>query len=150
MRFPNYSQGFVNRKHNFTIVLLNDSSFEVKAKINIEDSVNSIKWDKGEEHRTITPSETKEIYRSSIKGKIRGVPRDSCWIFLVEKGKISTYSVSSDIENYPMINYIQKSDGDIVSLNSTSLENMVSDNEKALVLVKKGKFLKAIEKYNGF
>jgi hypothetical protein len=149
-RFPtNYNQGFVNRKHNFTIVLLNDSSFEVKAKINIEEDINSIKWGKGEEQHTIVPSETKEIYRTGINGKIRGIPRDSCWLFMIKPGKISTYSISSEMDN-PLINYIQKGDGEILPLLAMNVEDMVSDNEKALALVKKGKLLKAIEKYNSY
>lgn len=149
-RFPiTYNQRFVNRKHNFTIVLLNDSSFEVKAKINIEDSINSIKWGKGEEQHTVVPSETKEIYRTGINGKVRGIPRDSCWLFLVKKGKISTYSISSEMDN-PLINYIQKGDdGEIFPLLAMNVEDMVSDNEKALALAKKGKLVRAIEKYNG-
>jgi hypothetical protein len=150
-RFPtNYNQGFVNRKHNFTIVLLNDSSFEVKAKINIDDSVNSIKWGKGEEQHTIVPSETKEIYRTGVNGKVRGIPKDSCWLFLVKPGKISTYSISSEMDN-PLINFIQKGEGgEILPLLAMNVEDMVSDNEKALALAKKGKLLKAIEKYNSY
>jgi hypothetical protein len=150
MRFPNYNQGFVNRKHNFTIVLLNDSSFEVKAKINIEDSVNSIKWGKSEEQHTIVPSETKEIYRTGVNGKIRGIPKDSCWLFLIKPAKISTYSISSEMDN-PLINFIQKGDdGEILPLLAINVEDMVSDNEKALALAKKGKLLKAIQKYNSY
>jgi len=143
-----HNQGFVNRKHNFTIVLLNDSSFQVRAKINIEDSINSIKWGKGEEQHIVVPSQTKEIYRTSIYGKLRGIPRDSCWLFLVKEGKVSTYSISSEMDN-PLINYIQKGEsGEILPLLPINVENMVNDNKKALALAKKGKLLRAIEMYN--
>ena len=148
MKFYNYNQGFVNRKHTFTVVLLNDSTFEVKAKINIEEDVNSIKWGKGGQQHIIVPSQTKEIYRNGINAKIRGIPRDSCWLFLIKEGKISTYSVSSEMDN-PLINYIQKGEGgEILPLQNMNVEGMVMDNEKALALAKKGKLLKAIEKYN--
>lgn len=129
-------------------MLLNDSTFQVRGEINIRDSINSLTWKKGKNEQTVLPSETKEIYRTNFTRKIRGIPKDNCWIFLVKKGKISTYSISSDIESAPMINYIQKGEGEIVPIDPTTLEDMVGDNEKALMLLRKGDFLKAIEKYN--
>jgi hypothetical protein len=98
--------------------------------------------------RKSTDSFTFRNYRTNFTKKICGTPKDNCWIFLVKKGKISTYSISSDIESDPMINFIQKSEGEIVPIDPATLEDMVSDNEKALMLVRKGYFLKAIEKYN--
>jgi len=147
--YHNYSNRPTNKKHVFTIVLLNDSTLEAKAKINISDSVHSLKWGKKENERIIMPSDTKEIYRIADDGrKITGLPRDSCWIFLVEEGRIRKYSITSETD-YPTVAFIQKEGiGSIVSLTKENLLGMVGDNERAVSLAKKGKLLKAIDLYN--
>jgi hypothetical protein len=147
--YRNYYYQKPNRKHDYTIVYLNDSIQTVKAKINISDSVHCLQWGKKSSLATVKPSETKEIYRlDEIGEKLIGKPLDSCWIFLSDHGKINTYSITSEMED-PMIAYIQKGDtGAIVLLTEENLKEMVKDNEEALKLADKKKLLKAIEKYN--
>ena len=139
----------VNRKHLFTIVFLNDSTIQKKVKIDISDSVHQLRWKEDGEKIVITPKSTKEIFRTDESGrKISGVPMDSCWAFLVGTKKIRTYSITSEIHD-PLIAYIQKDEyAPIVPLTKDNIEPMVKDNEKALALVKKGKLLKALRKYN--
>lgn len=147
-----YHQGssIINLKHTYTIVLLNDSTIEAKTKIDINSTVNSLSWGNGDNKTIIRPSDTKEIYRIGRNGKkITGIPMDSCcWAFLVDTGKIRTYSITSEIDA-PMITYIQKGgSGEIVFLTAENMWPMVADHEKALALVKKDKLLKAIKEYN--
>jgi hypothetical protein len=148
-RHYNYGNGVINRKYNYTIVLLNDSTIEVKTKINIDDPVNFLSWGKKDNKTIIRPPDTKEIYRIGADGrKVAGIPMDSCWAFLVDTGKIRTYSITSDID-VPSIAYIQKGEnGTILDLTRESMEQMVGDNQRILALVKKNKLLKAIKEYN--
>jgi hypothetical protein len=151
VHMPRYVNNYTttNSKHLFTIVLLNDSTFEKKAYINIDAKVHELKWVTKKVQSVIVPSETKEIYRIDPNGmKISGKPMDSCWIFLVDTGKIRTYSVIAEMYD-PLISYIQKdTSAEIMPLTANNLELLVADNEKALALVKKGKLLKAIRVYN--
>jgi hypothetical protein len=144
--YYNYQNG--NRKHDFTIVLLNDSVVQAKTKINIGDSIHTLEWGKKENKTIIRPSETKEIYRMDDGKKITGIPADSCWLFLVDDGKIKTYSITSETD-YPLIQYMQKNEtGPIMLLTKENMLEMVKDNEKASKLAEKGKLLKAISVYN--
>ena len=148
MHFNNGS-AFSNPKYKFYIVLLNDSLVEAKARINIDDSINTLEWGKKEKKVVIKPTETKEIYRIDNFGKkISGIPHDSCWLFLVDTGRIRTYSVTSDID-YPLIGYIQKGkDEPILPLTKDNLLVMVAGNEKASRLAEKENLKRAINVYN--
>ena len=145
-RFQNFET--VSTKHVFTIVLRNDSLITKKAKIITKDSVHTLSWNEKGEKKSITPAETKEIYRMENGKKITGNPTDSCWLFPVVVGKISTFSILSETDD-PIISHIQNSSpGQILPLTKENLIPMLSDNEKALKLVEKGKLLKAIDLYN--
>ena len=145
-RYQNY--GTVSIKHVFTIVLRNDSIITKKARIDTEDSVHTLSWNEKGKKKSITPNETKEIFRMENGKKITGNPTDSCWLFPVESGAISTFSILSETDD-PIISHIQKrSGGEILALTKENLIPMLSDNEKALKLVEKGKLLKAIDLYN--
>jgi hypothetical protein len=144
--YQNYET--VSNKHFFSIVLRNDSVITKKAKIVTKDSVHILSWSEKGEKKLITPVETKEIYRMEKGKKITGSPTDSCWLFPVESGAISTFSILSETYD-PIISHIQKgSGGQILALTKENLLPMLSDNEKALKLVEKGKLLKAIDLYN--
>jgi len=145
-RFQNY--GTVSIKHVFTIVLRNDSVITKKAKIVTEDSVHILSWNEKGEKKSIAPAETKEIYRMENGKKITGSPTDSCWLFPVESGAISTFSILSETDD-PIISHIQKGSGGVIlPLTKENLIPMLSDNEKAIKLVEKRKLLKAIDMYN--
>lgn len=148
MHMYNYNYKNSNRRHEFTIVFLNDSIMTVKATIDLSDSVHCIKWGKKGNQITIKPSETKEIYRMEKGEKISGRAMDSCWIFPAGFGRINTYSVTSETD-YPLIAYIQKGvEKPILPLTEENVREMVKDNEKALKLADRKKLLKAVEKYN--
>ena len=146
--YNNFNYKDSNRRHEFTIVFLNDSTMTVKAVIDLSDSVHCIEWGKKENQIIIKPSETKEIYRMVRGEKISGKAMDSCWIFSAGFGKINTYSVTSETD-YPLIAYVQKGvDKPILPLTEANVREMVKDNGKALKLADRKKLLKAVEKYN--
>ena len=139
-----------NGKHLYTIVLVNDSTINKKVKIDVSDTVHQLHWKENADKKVIVPRDTKEIFRidATTGRKISGIPMDSCWAFLVDTKKIRTYSITSEILD-PLIAYIQKDEySPILPLTKDNLELMVSDNEKALALAKKGKLLRALRKYN--
>lgn len=146
---------FNNKKYDYYIVLLNGNVVKVNARINIDDSIHTLKMGKGNEARIIKPSDTKEIYRYDWKKKIAGAPHDTCWLFLTadyynNANKIRTYSVTSDID-LPKVAYIQKGRaGAMLPLSAENLKPMVAGNKTALQMVEKDNLLKAIEIYNQY
>lgn len=149
-RVPTYNRfDHVNsiRTFTFTVVLLNDSSFEVTGRINTSDSIHTLKLTR-KDGFIVRPSDTKGIYRMENESQIIGVPADSCWLFLVDDKKIRTYSVTSEIDN-ASISYIQKGEsGPILPLTTHNVLVMVEGNEKATKIANKGNLVKAIVKYN--
>jgi hypothetical protein len=141
--------GVISNTRYFTVVFLNDSIMEVRGKINLDSTVSFLQWGRKEQAWSIKPFETKEIYRMAGGKKIRGIPTgDSCWLFLVDNGKIRTYSVTSEMEA-PTIAYIQKGEnGQMLPFTDGNVLKMIQDNERAIALAKKGKLLNAVRRYN--
>jgi hypothetical protein len=147
MRYNNFS-GYVNRKHHFFIVLLNDSIIKAKGVIHIEDSIHYLEWGKMNDKWMIKPSETKQVYRLDGGRRITGMPHDSYWLFPIDTGSIRTYSVLPELDQ-PLIAYIQKdTSGPLLPFTKENVISLVGDNKKALKLVEKEKLLKAIQEYN--
>lgn len=137
------------KKHDFTIVLKNDSTIEGRCQIDANSKEHVLKCKINGSEIAILPSETKSISHDDNEEKTMvGKPMDSCWAFLISRGKIRTYSITAEPDK-PVIGYIQKGDfSTIIALTQENLEQMVSDNEKALDSAKKGKLLRAINIYN--
>jgi hypothetical protein len=137
------------KKHEFTIVLSNDSTIEGKCRIDANSNRHVLKCKINGSELTILPSETKTISHDDDEERtMTGRPMDSCWAFLISRGKIRTYSITAEPDQ-PTIGYIQKGDfSTIIPLTQENLEQMVSDNEKALDLARKGRLLRAINIYN--
>lgn len=144
-----------NGKYDYTIVLLNDSTISTKTILNIDFAKNhtSISWEegKGKERKThsVSPRETKEIYRMVLgEYKLTGIPLDSTWAFLVDKGKIRTYSVTSDFRE-PTIAYFQYGiKGAILPLTKDNLRPLIEEDPEVVKLVDKNKLVRAIKRYN--
>lgn len=145
------NKGPVNGKYDYTIVLLNDSTITKKTRLKIDFKKNhsSITWNQGKDKKIITPKETKEIYRMVLgQTKLTGIAIDSTWIFLIDKGRIQTYSVTSDFRE-PTIAYFQyTATGDIQALTKENLLPFVADDNALVKLVNKNKLLEVIKKYN--
>src|SRR6218665_3667638 len=86
-----YGQGNISVKHEFQIILKNDSNFTSRTRIDLSDEKNqSLTVKSNGDKRKIFPSETKSISCLSPSGqKLIGLPADSCWLFKVAIGKIN-------------------------------------------------------------
>lgn len=133
----------------------NDSTVVAKTKIKLRTATapSEISWrEKGKKY-TVTPDQTKEIYRIDYwNKKIKGIPQDSCWLFLVDtvshEKRIRRYSMTADI-NQPAISHFKMEKAkEILPLKKETLEPYVEGNEKAKKLLSKNKLLKAIEELN--
>lgn len=147
MKYNNFN-GDVSQKHNFYIVLLNDSTIKVKGVIHIQDFIHHLEYGKLNDKWMVRPFETKQVYRLDGERRITGIPHESHWLFLIDTGSIKTYSILSEVNN-PLIAYIQKDTSE--PLLPFTIENvilLVEDNKRALTLAKKEKLLKAIREYN--
>lgn len=140
---------FSSGKYDFTLILSNNDSTTVKnAKIDIVDSIFVIKWKKGGEKKMIKPSETKAVFRYADGVKRQGFATDSCWFFLIDSGRICTYSFFSEVIN-PDLAYFKKGyEGEMMPITISNLTNAMLDNKKALSHLKKNAILKAISVYN--
>lgn len=147
--YHGYGTGSMSLKHEFKIMLKNDSLITVNSRIDIQDSVHFIKYKvKGTQH-VIKPEDTKEIYRYSSGKKIMGIPTDSCWLFKADEGKINSYSYVAE-EGLAYVVAIQDGDvGEIVPLTKDNLMYIIGDvDDKLMRLIEKHKFNKAIELFN--
>lgn len=149
MKYNNFSGDVdVSQKHNFFIVLLNDSIIKAKGVIHIEDSIHHLEYGKLNDKWMVRPFETKQVYRLSGERRITGISHDSHWLFLIDTGSIKTYSVLSELDQ-PLIVYIQKdTSGPLLPFTMENVISLVGDNKKALKLAVREKLLKAIQEYN--
>ncbi|WP_293955760.1 hypothetical protein [Sphingobacterium sp. UBA7855] len=154
-RFYSFNSEPISSRYKFYIVLKNDSTVVAKTKIKLRTTTapSEISWrEKGKKH-TVTPEQTKEIYRIDYwNKKIKGIPQDSCWLFLVDtvshEQRIRRYSMTADI-NQPTISHFKMEKAkEILPLKKETLEPYVEGNEKAKKLLSKNKLLKAIEELN--
>jgi len=153
-RAYNFNNAY-SSKFTFFIVLKNDSTIVANTKIKFRsnDKPSELSWKENGKKYSVTPNETKEIYRIDVKrNKIRGIPQDSCWLFLIDTAKIEKkiklYSMTSDISS-PTISHFKLDKMDaILPLQRSKLEPYVEGNEKAKKLLSKNQLLKAIEEFN--
>ncbi|MFC3352614.1 hypothetical protein [Sphingobacterium zeae] len=154
-RFYSFNSEPISSRYKFYIVLKNDSTVVAKTKIKLRTTTvpSEISWrEKGKKH-TVTPDQTKEIYRIDYwNKKIKGIPQDSCWLFLVDtvshEQRIRRYSMTADI-NQPSISHFKMEKAkEILPLKKETLEPYVEGNEKAKKLLSKNKLLKVIEELN--
>jgi hypothetical protein len=136
-------------KYEFTVRLKNDSMFRVKSRIDISTNKHFITVKKDKQKINISPADTKSIsHISKYNGyTIKGIPADSCWLFMVDKGKINSYSFIPD-EVMLFIVAVQKGEGPIVPLTKKTLQEMVGEDPKLSKLIEDGDLLEAIEVYN--
>jgi|SRR5690242_3611803 len=155
MKF-NYSS--LEQGTHFFVVVKNDSTvIKVFGTIRGDSLTQYLQWkdktvsrnDSGR-LKKIYPNQTKEIIRIDQNSpQLTGFSTDTCWLFKAISGKITCYSpVADDPYIKDLITYIQKENGPILRMTSENLESLLNDNEKALGLLKKKKFERAIAVYN--
>ncbi len=145
----------ISSRYKFYIVLKNDSTVVSKTKIKLRTATkpSEISWrEKGKKY-TVTPDQTKEIYRIDYwNKKIKGIPQDSCWLFLVDtvsyEKRIRRYSMTADINQPAISHFKMKNTNEILPLKKETLAPYIEENEKAKKLLLKDQLLKAIEEFN--
>lgn len=127
-----------------------DSTFTVKININAW-RARFLKIREDGSRATIRPNQTKSLTITNENGRtIVGTPTDSCWLFKCFYGKINGYSFYPDEEKKNTV-AIQKGYGTpILPLTHANVATMLAacDDRKVISLLKKGRLLKAIERYN--
>jgi hypothetical protein len=95
------------------------------------------------------PSDTKQISRL-YDGKLQvGIPADSCWLFKISSGRITTYSYLPTDQKATLSAIQQGENGPILILNQENLEALTpSASERIQKLIEEQKFWRAIELYN--
>ncbi|MCS4228740.1 hypothetical protein [Sphingobacterium sp. BIGb0165] len=153
--YSSFKKEPVSSRYEFYIVLKNDSTVVSKTKIKLRTATkpSEISYKEKGIKYTVTPDQTKEIYRIDYrKNKIKGIPQDSCWLFLVDtvkyQRKIRRYSMTADINDPAISHFKIDKMNEILPLQKSTLEPHVQENEKAKKLVSKNKLLKAIEELN--
>ncbi len=95
------------------------------------------------------PSDTKQISRL-YDGKVQvGIPADSCWLFKISSGKITTYSYLPTDQKATFSAIQQGDSGVILLLNQENLRTLTpGTSERIQKLIEEEKFWRAIELYN--
>ena len=146
-----YGHGNISPKYRFTVVLVDDSTFTAKTRIDYSSDTHSltIKGPRGQKQK-IYPFYTKTIFRVDENGrKIFGIPTDSCWLFKSQPGKINAYSFLAERGMLYVIAIQEGNHGPIVPLTKDNLLPMVGTDPKILKLIEKGKLTKAVAEFNG-
>jgi hypothetical protein len=144
------NSGIKSYGHDYKIKLVNDSVISKYTKININDSIHYIEFKKGKKEFLIKPADTKEIKFTTSSGyTYTGIPKDSCWLFKMRQGKISTYSYLPEFDPIYLI-AIQKGNGEILPYTKENVIKMVEGNEEAVKHAAKGNLDKALLIYNGW
>jgi hypothetical protein len=131
--------------YEIRVVLLNDSVIYTGAKL---DTTSSGKKALKFNGKVITPAETKEIVFPIEEGEfLKGLPRDSCWIFKTTAGLINAYSATPETDNKNIL-ALQKLSGEIFPFTKELLLEWLKSDPKAVKLAEKDKFVDAIKLYN--
>jgi len=153
MRSYNYysnNQGSNSLKYDFVVILKNDSTFRVRTKINVLQEGNNFITVKDDGiKQKIFPADTKSISRVTLEGRtLIGIPADSCWLFLVDRGAINSYSFLAETGTTFIIAIQEGNDSPIVPLTKENLLPMISGDPKANKHASKNNFQKAISIFN--
>lgn len=125
--------------YEFNVVYKNDFNARYIGKIEYSNQNHSyfLKCNEGD----IYPSQTKYIYRIVDNDTVLGLSNESCWLFRIDSGEISTYSVfAGNADVY--VNYIKKKEDSNLYLFDElfirkGLPKLMSDDPDALRLYKK-------------
>ncbi len=148
MNYGNY--GTANPKFEFTVVLKSDSVINLKSRIESEEKKMYVIHKVKKVKRKMFPNDTREIYGySSIHGRMKGIPADSCWLFKAYSGAINSY-LSLPLKDYQMVIAIQQGDdGAIVPLNKENLEATTgTEDPKIVKWLERNKLSKVLMYYN--
>ena len=147
----------INQRHGFKVYFKDSSIKRVFGELKTDSLSEYLLWEDktlkekdSARVKKIFPAQTVCIVRDdSGLPPFKGTSFDSCWLFKVIEGKITAYSTIAD-EEVPIdyVQYIQKDNNQVLKMTPDNLELILMDNDEALKLFKKKKYLKAIIKYN--
>lgn len=131
------------------ITIKEDSVVTISSSIYMDkDTTYLVVKTEGTKKRKIFPHETlriRKIYANTEP--IDGIVTDSCWMFRVTKGAINGYSKIPLSNQY--ISLIQQgTNGPIIPLTKENLEPLISNDEKAMRLLKKNNLKGALLAFN--
>ena len=149
---PSTPTGYVklSKKYDFTVTLTNGSVSYMRGKIDVFVSTHSLVIKSGTSKRIIRPQDTKAIHRYSLVDghKIAGVPTDSCWLFMVEDGRIKMYA-KLPFEGAKAVVAIQRGEnGTIVPLSRKNLIAITGEDQRLMPFIQNKEYVKAIWNYN--
>jgi hypothetical protein len=134
----------LKNKYEIRALLQNDSVIIDAGKLHKDGNTYIITYDS----LKIKSTETKEIIFPIEEGEfLKGIPKDTCWIFKTASGTINAYAVTPNIDTKDIV-AIQKLTGEIVPFSKELLIEWLKLDPKAVKLAEKDKYLDAIKLYN--
>ena len=144
IKFSKKEHFSAKKDYEIRVVLQNDSVIVDAGRFDTTMSRQTVTF----KNRVITPNETKEIVFPIEEGDfLKGIPKDSCWLFKTTAGAINAYATSPQIDSKNIV-AIQKLRGEIMPFSKELLMEWLKLDEYAVKLAEKGKYLEAIKKYN--
>jgi hypothetical protein len=136
-------------KLKFEITFSSDSVVTLNTSIHYADT-SYFEWKDGaKQSHKVFPSQTVAIRRTTPKGNvIEGIPADSCWLFLVEKGAINSYSYHPFSSSFAIIAIRSGDQGPIVPATKENIEPLLASDDEALEALKNKGPIAAISIYN--
>jgi hypothetical protein len=135
-----------NARYTFILTMKDNSIREVHSKL-YADSISNRSY-VIDDQKKIYSNQTRRITREDGSKQITGIATDSCWLFKIVSGKINAYSFLSESAGPYSVSALQTGSGAIQSFDERALEQMISNDPKAMKAFIKKEYLKAIEKFN--
>jgi hypothetical protein len=133
----------------FSATFKNDSTITGLCIVNYKRKINTLQMavNNGQQ-QIVRPPDTKSISRTTDKGTVLiGIPADTCWLFKVVVGKLHLYTDRAE-ENLHFAVAFQEGEGPLLPLTKKGLMPYMKHDEKLVNLLNRGRFVKAILKYN--
>ncbi|HTF21636.1 MAG TPA: hypothetical protein VK658_26335 [Chryseolinea sp.] len=141
-------KGPASLSHNFYILMNDGTPVTVDGKIEVSNDGYFIAANKLNPQEIIKPSDTKSLSRLTKDGRqLLGQPFENAWLFKVIDGPIDGYYYLAE-EETQIISHLQKHDGPLIPFLPEVLEEMIGEDDDLIRLIRKQKFVEAINDYN--
>ena len=134
--------------HNFYLLMKDGTPISTQAKIDVSNDGYFIAPNKPNVPKIIRPSDTKSLSRLTKSGRqLLGIPYENAWLFKIVDGSIDGYYYLAE-EGTQVLSHLQKDDGALMPFSPALLEEMIGEDRDLMKLIKKKKFVDAINNYN--
>lgn len=159
MNRPKQDIAYTSQIEEYSVVLKDSSQMTVLSKMYTDSSGHAYLIYSEKASPTSNLMVDKKLYcyntlnitrlKSKTKESALGMATDSCWLFKVMEGKINVYSILPDL-NYDSRYFraMQVNNGQIESLNERKLRVLMEGNLRALNVLDKKDYYKAIYRFN--